>query len=113
MPVRVGEERMWIGLNDGWLSIVENWNNDDELLVRARKLIHLTNVFPDCDYFKDSDADYPYRAYISREQVGETIKQRLMATNYTNFKASVEDTQMKALYAEMWNLVYFRFINDR
>ena len=104
---------MWIGLNDGWLSIVRNFNDEETLLVRARKLSHLTNVFPDCDYFKDSDADYPYRAYISREQVGETIKERLKNTSYTNFKASVRDNQLKGLYSEMWNLVYFRFVDER
>ena len=100
-------------MNDGWLSIVRNFNDDETLLVRARKLAHLTNVFPDCDYFKDSSADYPYRAFISREEVGEAVKVRLKETGYTNFKASVKDRQLKALYNEMWSLVAYTFISDR
>lgn len=104
---------MWIGLNDGWLSIVRNFNDDETLLVRARKIEHLTNVFPQCDYFKDSSADYPYRAFIPREEVGEAVKKRLKETKYTNFKASVKDRQLKALYNEMWSLVGYTFINDR
>lgn len=104
---------MWIGLNDGWLSIVKNYNDDETLLVRARKLTHLTNVFPKCDYFKDSLADYPYRAYIPREEVGEAVKNRLKETGYTNFKNSVKDKQLKALYNEMWTLVAYTFVGDR
>ena len=104
---------MWIGLNDGWLSIVRNFNDNETLLVRARKLTHLLNVFPQCDYFKDSSADYPYRAFIMREEVGEAVKQRLKETGYTNFKASVKDEQLKALYSEMWSLVAYTFVGDR
>jgi len=104
---------MWIALNEGWLSIVNNWNDEETLLVRARKLEHLTNVFPRCDHFKDYSADYPYRAYIEREEVGDVIKDRLMEIDYTNFKNSVEDNTLKGLYGDMWLLVFQRFLGDR
>lgn len=104
---------MWIGLNDGWLSIVKNNYDEETLLVRARTLEHLTNVFPDCDYFKDSSADYPYRAYINRTIVADVIANRLMKIDYPNFKNSVEDDKLHNVYSRLWNELYFSFLNER
>ena len=100
---------MWIGLNDGWLSIVENWNDETELLVRARKLDHLTNTFPDCDYFKDSDADYPYRAFIPRDVVSKVIAEAVDGIDYPNFKNSVRDNTLHHAYNEIWATIYHAF----
>ena len=104
---------MWIGLNDGWLSIVKNLYDEKTLLVRARSLKHLTNVFPECDYFKDSSADYPYRAFITREVVADVIANRLMEIEYPNFKNSVEDDKLHNVYNTLWNELYYSFMNER
>lgn len=52
---------MWIMLNNAFLSIVENRNNKDELLVRARIEGDIERVFPEADSFQDEQADYKYR----------------------------------------------------
>ena len=51
---------MWIGLSDGWLSIVANRNDDETLLVRARSESHIMSAFPDCDMFVLKYAEYHY-----------------------------------------------------
>ena len=104
---------MWIGLNNGWLSIVEDYNDEERLLVSARKLEHITNTFPDCDYFKDSDADYPYRAFISRDVVAKVIADSVAMIDYPNFKNSVKDGTLHNAYTEVWRTMYYTYINDR
>ena len=93
---------MWIGMNTGWLSIVKNRNDERTLLVRARDLDHILAAFPDCDHFKDDTADYPYRAYITREEVSQRIAEGLMEIEYDNFKASVRDKHLLTAYDMVW-----------
>ena len=40
---------MWIVLNNSFLSIVKNRNNDDELLVRARVKGDIEKIFSNAD----------------------------------------------------------------
>ena len=42
---------MWIFLNNSFLSMVENRNNKEELLVRSRIKGDIEKVFPDSDVF--------------------------------------------------------------
>lgn len=100
---------MWIGLNDGWLSIVENRNDEDTLLVRARCVTDLTNAFPHCDWFEDKNADYQYRAYINRKEVAKQIADRILNIDYPNFKASVMRLHLKQLYDNLWRSVYLHY----
>lgn len=104
---------MWIGLNDGWLSIVANRNDDETLLVRARSESHIMSAFPDCDMFVLKNADYPYRAYIARYLVANVVSQRLIETEYDNFKASVRDEKLYDMYTNMWQECYSQYIDER
>ena len=89
-------------MNTGWLSIVKNRNDERTLLVRARDLDHILAAFPNCDHFKDNTADYPYRAYITREEVARRIAEGLMEIEYDNFKHSVEDKHLQTAYGMIW-----------
>ena len=64
---------MWIMLNNAFLSIVENRNNKDELLVRARIEGDIERVFPEANSFQDEQADYKYRAFVLRKEVEKVI----------------------------------------
>ena len=57
---------MWVFLNNSFLSIVENRNNKDELLVRSRIKGDIEKVFPDSDVFEMESSDYKYRSYIKK-----------------------------------------------
>ena len=57
---------MWVIMNKAYFSIVENKNNQEELLVRARVAGDIERVFPDAEVLKNTGADYLYRASISK-----------------------------------------------
>ena len=100
---------MWICLNDGFLSIVRNNNDDETLLVRARSEEHLNSIFPNCKSWYDGKADYPFRAYIQRALVAEAIANRLKDIEYPNFKASVDDYTLMSAYAKVWEIMRNHF----
>ena len=104
---------MWICDNEGFLSIVKNRNDDETLLVRARTEKHLLSIFPYCELFTDAHADYPYRAYIDRQTVADTIADRLMQTDYDNFKGSVEDARLQDAYGSIWRMMWDEFYMER
>ena len=104
---------MWICDNEGFLSIVKNRNDDETLLVRARTEKHLLSIFPYCELFTDAHADYPYRAYIDRNEVAEGIAMRLMQTDYDNFKGSVEDARLQDAYGGIWRMMWDEFYMER
>ena len=104
---------MWICDNEGFLSIVENRNDDETLLVRARTEKHLLSLFPDCELFTDASADYPYRAYIDRQTVADTVAIRLLMIDYDNFKASVNEVRLHDAYNDMWRVLWHEFYPER
>tara|TARA_R110002167_G_scaffold160643_1_gene356745 strand:- start:4452 stop:4793 length:342 start_codon:yes stop_codon:yes gene_type:complete len=113
MKEGVEVNKMWIAFNDSWLSIVENRNDEDTLLVRARSKDHILNVFPNCDWFKDETADYPYRVYITREHVADVVSKRLMEISYPNFKNSVDDEKLHNVYSNIWSEIYYCYHDER
>ena len=99
---------MWIVLNNSFLSIVKNRNNDDELLVRARVKGDIEKIFSNADVFTDDNADYKYRSYINRKIVASTISQNLLNIDYDNFKNSVSknDVMRSNAYMSVWSALH-------
>lgn len=93
---------MWIQFNNAFLSIVENRENTTELLVRARVKGDIEKVFPEADVFEDNNADYKYRAFISKAMVAEKIMLKVTEINYDNFKNSVKEIERKKVYGNIW-----------
>ena len=93
---------MWIQFNNAFLSIVENRENTTELLVRARVKGDIEKVFPEADVFEDNNADYKYRAFISKAIVAEKIMLKVTEINYDNFKNSVKEIETKKVYGNIW-----------
>lgn len=96
---------MWIMLNNAFLSIVENRNNKDELLVRARIEGDIERVFPEANSFQDEQADYKYRAFVLRKEVEKVIALKVSEINYENFKGSIspEDRSRHDAYLRVWS----------
>lgn len=100
---------MWICLNDGFVSIVADRGNKDRLLVRARREQDLKNFLPEFRHdaiFKDEAADYRWRAFVNRLEVNAIVALRIGNIEYDNFKNSVKDNDLRALYGSMWQLHY-------
>lgn len=95
---------MWLCFNDGFISVVQNRENDDELLVRARRREILKRLFPNKKAFTDKHADYRYRLFVTRDEFKAVVAARVEEINYDNFKNSVENEELHDLYARFWGL---------
>ena len=93
---------MWIQFNNAFLSVVENRDNKLELLVRARIKGDIEKIFPEADVFEDDNADYKYRAFISKAKVAARMMLKMTEINYDNFKNSVNETDRKKTYSNIW-----------
>jgi len=93
---------MWIMLNGGFLSIVDNSNTKGELLVRARRRGDIEKVFPDAKVTSAVGRDYLFRASIKRELVADALHKQVMGITYPNFKDSVKDDKLHDAYSDVW-----------
>jgi hypothetical protein len=95
---------MWIFRNDAMLSIVEDWDNPEMLLVRARNAGDITNVFPNAEEIQMKRSDYAFRAWIPRDEVAAVMYESVMQINYPNFKDSINRSDMSRLraYHNVW-----------
>ena len=96
---------MWVFLNNSFLSIVENRNNKEELLVRSRVRGDIDKIFPDSNIFEMENSDYKYRSYIKKVEVSEKIREIVTNINYDNFKNSISksEDQRHSSYLNVWN----------
>ncbi len=95
---------MWIMLSDAFISIVKKDCGDDELLVRARRAGDIQRVFgARVRVQRATDADYLYRAVVSRDDVQEAIDHQIGGINYPNFKMSVKDKPLHDAYLSVWH----------
>ena len=97
---------MWIFLNNAFLSIVEDRDDKNRLLVRARLPDDIPRVFPTAEVFEKDHADYRYRALIPREEVATAISEQVRKIDYDNFKNSVSEDDRHDAYLGVWNVMY-------
>ena len=95
---------MWVFLNNSFLSIVENRNNKEELLVRSRIKGDIEKVFPDSDVFEMESSDYKYRSFIKKTDVSSKLKNIVEDINYDNFKNSIsyDQSERHNSYLNVW-----------
>ena len=95
---------MWICLNDGFLSIVQDRANRGHLLVRARKREHLRGFLGSEEGIAHTPTrDYAYRISLPKEAVAELLSKRIWAIEYDNFKNSVGNDELHDMYENWWN----------
>lgn len=97
---------MWICLNDSFLSIVDDRNAPDRLMVRARRAGDIERIFPDAEVLVGAGTDYRYRAFLPRSKVSNAIAERIAIIDYTNFKNSVTDDDRHDAYLSVWDIMY-------
>jgi len=96
---------MWICLNDGFYSIVQDHDNPNLVWVRSRHRDHLAKLFPyRIEIQEHEDRDYRYRTLVEKGDVADIISHRVNLINYGNFKASVKDKQLHDLYSDFWTM---------
>jgi hypothetical protein len=97
---------MWICFNDGFVSVVKDKLNIDELVIRSRRKEILEKLFPDNKITTLTVSDYKYRTYCSKENWSKILVDRVSDIGYTNFKDSTINNDLHELYADMWTLHY-------
>ena len=99
---------MWLFTSKSFLSVVADKENPigDRLLVRSRIAGDIEEVFPDANVMETSNADYRFRAWVSREKVNKAISEYVQNLNYINFKNSVEDQARIRSLMRVWSIMY-------
>jgi len=99
---------MWLFTSKSFLSVVADKENPkgDRLLVRSRIAGDIEEVFPDANVMETSNADYRFRAWVSREKVNKAISEYIQNLNYINFKNSVEDRARIRPLMRVWSTMY-------
>jgi hypothetical protein len=104
---------MWICLNFGFISAVQNQRDPNGLAVRARRSGVLRQLFPTIEPIKSLDTDYRWRVYVSKQQFAEVMAKQMLGIKYTNFKDSTDDHELHELYSTFWHFAYKYQRDDR
>ena len=99
---------MWLFLSTGFLSVVQDSTNKNNLVVRARRKGDIEKVFPGAEVVTLRARDYQFRAFIPREQVAEVVAKYVMDLGYTNFKSSINrrtDGNFERACHEVWDVM--------
>ena len=97
---------MWIFLSDAFVSVVAHRSKKDSLLVRARRKGDLARLLgAETQVDVTNDADYLYRATVSRAEIGNLIADRVKAIDYDNFKDSIDNEAYHDACLEVWTVM--------
>lgn len=96
---------MWVFLNNSFLSIVQDREDSNRLMVRARIAGDIEAIFPEADVIEYDYSDYRYRAFLSRERVVEAMMGIIGDISYDDFKSSVEDKERYRAYLKVWSVM--------
>jgi len=69
---------MWLYTHKGFLSIVQDFRNENQVVVRGKFKEDIHAYFPDVPVEIDTSIDYKYRTYLPKEVVSERLKHYLM-----------------------------------
>lgn len=83
------------------MSVVKD-KRSENLVIRARVREHLEDNFPGYKILEYSGTDYPYRIFITRKNFAEFMVDEAYDIEYTNFKNTVYDKDLKDFYAAVW-----------
>lgn len=99
---------MWIFLKDSMLSIVQDKDDVDMLMVRARLRGDIQAVFGDRTKVLETPppADYRFRARLDRDKVTEALMNEIHGITYTNFKKSVPSMARHNAYLRVWTTMH-------
>jgi len=97
---------MWLFTNRGFVSIVQDRDNNDNLLVRARVKSHLQALFPRAEVTETQNADYRYRTTLNHKIVEQVVAKQVASISYDNFKNSVSQPAYHSACQKVWGVMY-------
>ena len=98
---------MWIYTQQGFYSIVEDRDDPDMLLVRARVKGDSERLWPKAKVSEGEGSDYSFRARILRNAVAKVLSQEIKSVDYDNFKDRIDHTDPERgyWYHRIWTLM--------
>lgn len=98
---------MWIITNKSFMSIVQNIQDPEQFVVRARIKGDLEEFFGDSIIvIETDDSDYRFRTFVSRDEFKNKIIENINSIDYSNFKNSVKDKERYGWYTQIWSVMY-------
>ncbi len=101
---------MWVFMNDAFFSAVEDRNDKDGVVVRARFRGDLETAFGrGTEVIESDDGDYRFRIFTTKARLKEALKAYVDGClDYDNFKNSIpkrEGWRYRA-YSEVWGVLF-------
>ncbi len=100
---------MWIFEPNGFFSIVENRDNPEEVIIRARFKTDLENLSKKVTFrssiIKTLNADYHYRAFADKTIVANYLFNAALNIDYLNFKSTIKNANRHSLYLDVWDIM--------
>lgn len=101
---------MWIASKDGFVSIVQNRDLMDTLMVRARVKKDLLSLFAEERIVETPEADYRFRVLVPKREMANMLAERIMDINYPNFKSEIvgiqEQRDKLSAYHDIWSVMW-------
>ncbi|PKN35643.1 MAG: hypothetical protein CVU61_02135 [Deltaproteobacteria bacterium HGW-Deltaproteobacteria-19] len=97
---------MWVFTNRGFLSVVQDHDDPDTLVVRSRFPGQIQALFPKATVSRTPGRDYLYRAFLPKAEVAEAIRREVEAIDYGNFKNSIGDDRYHDACLDVWTALY-------
>jgi hypothetical protein len=69
---------MWLYTHKGFLSIVQDFRDENQVVVRGKFREDIDAYFPGATVEIDTGIDYKYRTYLPKEVVADCLKSHLM-----------------------------------
>jgi hypothetical protein len=100
---------MWIASTNGFISIVQHYDQPDTLVVRARVVQDLQSIFDNKRILETKEADYRYRVLVKKQEMAGIIVKMIKDIDYPNFKnqIAIHPGQKDKLHAyhEIWEVM--------
>ena len=99
---------MWVFTTQGFYSVVAHRDDPERVIVRARAredLEALREQIPSLRIFSDAEADYRWRAIVSRAEWVAAVALLAASVDYPNFKSAVAERQgveRERVYSRVW-----------
>ena len=97
---------MWVFTRSGFISVVENRDDQNTVLVRSRVRETLRGV-PGSQILHTPENDYPYRVVSDKQAFANWLAEQAKNVDYGNFKAACSDCSVEyqdALHNVWWEL---------
>ena len=96
---------MWLFTTKGFISVVEDYERPDNLLVRGRFKGDIPQIFPGVKETYTRNRDYRYRASLPRETVAARFAELITKIDYPNFKDACPANRHD-INASVWGMMY-------